>query len=518
MVKGEDYQMKRRLCIGTINESHSLISILECIGVEFRSVDFKQNLVSSYSVIIIEERAAFSLESKTLIQNYIDNGGAVLEISLHPKFSNTERRVKKFKKSLINSSKENVFKSIPYLDIYTLCSTSEKATGFFEGLITFEKKSAGLLGLIGINLDIAWNNYKYTRKLFFGFGKKSADETVSQLDRHSLIEVIKNSLKYLHFEQGLPFIRKWTSPTRKPVFGFRVDSDYGTKESMDRLYNLADNKGLSLTWFLHVQAHENWLSHFRKYQNQEIALHGYSHTSFETKPEIVADISKGNELLNKAGFEAKGFCAPYGTWNIHLEKALRSFSFDYTSEFTLVYEGYPISIGSNPTQIPIHPICTGSMSRKGYSSEDMIHYFEKVMTNKMSLYEPVLLYHHPLQPGLEAIEYIFKRAASEKLENLTFLEFADFWKKRKDVSFKSFFENEILEIENSSDYNILFEVSNSFKGFDLINSSAFKFEKNPAFKYQRPSLPSPNEIKSLKKNTFRLFKTSMLDWLNRKRS
>lgn len=510
--------MKRRLCIGTINGSHSLTSILECVGVELMEVDLSQNLISSYSVIVIEEEVKLSPESKQLIQQYIDDGGAVLEIGLEPIFSNTKRQVRKFKKSLLNSSDRSVFESIPCLDIYTSCSLSEEKSGFFEGLINFEKKSEGLLGSIGINLDIAWNNYKYTRKLFFGFGKNPVDEIVSELDRHSLIEVVKNSLKYLHFEQGLPFIRKWTSPTKKPVFCFRIDSDYGTKESMDKLYYLANNHGLSLTWFMHVQAHENWLRHFRKYQNQEIALHGYAHTTFKTEPEITADISKGNELLNKAGFDAKGFCAPYGIWNMYLEKALQAFSFDYTSEFALVYEGYPVSVGSNPTQIPIHPICTGSMSRKGYSLEDMIHYFEKVITNKLSLYEPVLLYHHPLQPGLEAIEYIFRRAANEEFENLTFLELADFWKKRKDVSFKSFFENEILEIENSSDYNTLFEVSNSFKGFDLISSSAFKLEENPAFKYQRPSLPSPYEIKSLKKNTFRLFKTSMLDWLNRKRS
>ena len=507
--------MKKRLCIGTVNESPALISMLECIGIEFEKADFTQDLITLYSAIILEEGIRVTPESKKMIHQYLIDGGAVLEFGLQPVFSTTKKRTRKFKRSLTNFSGESVFENIPSLDIYSLCSLSDKDSGFFEGLITFERISAGILASIGIHLSTTWNNDQFSRKRFFGFGKPSLDEIVSEPDRHSLIEVIKNSLKHLHYEQNLPFVCKWTSPSEKPVFCFRIDSDYGTKESLDEIYDLATHNDLALTWFLHVQAHENWLDHFKKYENQEIALHGYVHKPYRKESEIIADISKGNQLLSNAGFEAEGFCAPYGIWNASLQKALQSFSFNYTSEFTLVYEGCPVSIGTNPIQVPVHPVCTGSMSRKGYTVKDMISYFEAIMTNKLSLFEPVLFYHHPLQPGLEAIEYIFKRAAHEKLENLTFNQFADFWNKRKNISFKTFFKEHILDIESSDDNNQLYEVSNSFEGFDLIEASESKTGENHAFKYQKPSLPSFDEIKALEKRSFQLLKTSMLDWLNR---
>ncbi len=509
--------MKKRLCIGTVNESPALISILECIGIEFEKADFTQDLITSYSAIILEDGIRAAAESKKMIHQYLIDGGAVLEFGLQPVFSNTQKRNRKFKRSLINSSGDSIFENIPSLDVYSLCSLSGKDSGFFEGLITFEKKSAGFLASIGMYLDATWNNDQFTRKRFFGFGKPPLDEIVSQPDRHSLVEIIKKSLKHLHYEQNLPFVRKWTSPSKKPVFCFRIDSDYGTKESLDEIHDIATDYDLALTWFLHVQAHENWLDHFEEYQNQEIALHGYAHKPYRKESEIIADISKGNQLLSNAGFEAKGFCAPYGIWNVSLGKALQSFSFNYTSEFTLAYEGCPVSIGANPIQVPVHPVCTGSMSRKGYSTKDMSSYFEAVITNKLSLFEPVLLYHHPLQPGLKAIEYIFKRAVDEKFENLTFNQFANFWSKRKNIAFQATFKEDILEIESSADHNQLFEVSNSFEGFDLIEASVFKTGKNHTFKYQKPSLPSFDEIKALKKRSFQLLKTSMLDWLNRNR-
>src|SRR5690606_24650264 len=115
-----------------------------------------------------------------------------------------------------------------------------------------------------------------------------------------------------------------------------------------------------------------------------------------------------------------GFCAPYGIWNKALSRALAEMDFEYSSEFTFAYDGFPIQIDKNlPLQIPIHPICPGSLNRHRQTESEINTYFDFIINNKLSRFEPVLLYHHPMQKGIENLEHIFKRVNSENLEKLS---------------------------------------------------------------------------------------------------
>ncbi|HSP88331.1 MAG TPA: hypothetical protein VLN45_09370, partial [Ignavibacteriaceae bacterium] len=50
------------------------------------------------------------------------------------------------------------------------------------------------------------------------------------------------------------------------------------------------------------------------------------------------------------------------------------------------------------------------------------------------LFEPIILYTHPFQKRLDVFESIFKIINDEKILCLTFNNYADWWKKRKAVS------------------------------------------------------------------------------------
>ena len=74
---------------------------------------------------------------------------------------------------------------------------------------------------------------------------------------------------------------KWRFPTSKPIITLRIDSDFGTQESLRTLYELADSYSAILTTFLHVKAHEDWLDWFAQWSNHE---HAYMATSMRISP------------------------------------------------------------------------------------------------------------------------------------------------------------------------------------------------------------------------------------------
>lgn len=80
--------------------------------------------------------------------------------------------------------------------------------------------------------------------------------------------------------------------------------------------------------------------------------------------------------------------------------------------------------------MPIHPICVGSMLRSGYTSGEMKQYFRQLIDNKLLLREPLCLYHHPTHHHLEIIEDVFQHVESKHVENISYTEYAEWWKAR----------------------------------------------------------------------------------------
>jgi len=508
--------MKRRLCIAIQKRTPDWDAILNYLGVWFEEIDYNKPLAQYYSVIILNDHP--KPDQVELLKTYLNNSGSILEVKdnlLSTKKSETKNSSVQ---TLARNTPHESFEHISFVDLFADVRL-HKNSELFEGLIHFHEKEKGTIAFFGADVASLIQQSGYMRKRFFSSAGEHPDEIVSKVSKHQLLELFAATLKELHYRQELPFISKWTSPTEKPVFGFRIDSDFGDQKSIDDLYEVLKRHDIAGTWFLHVEAHEEWLNHFKELENQEIALHGYRHGSSSSYQKTIKNIESGEERLHEAGIEFNGFCAPYGIWNQALEQSLTKKSFVYSSEFTFAYDGYPVEPagGNLPLQIPIHPICTGSLNRRRYSSSDMEAYFEQVLNQKLGRFEPVFFYHHPLQPGLEVIDTIFEKVRSLSFENLTFSEYTEFWKQRKEFTLNAWLDDDKLKIQSDSDQNLFLKVSTSVGGFNLIDNFAGSIDlpKTPKYKYSNSYLLESEQVHELRKKDLRLLKTSLLDWKNR---
>ncbi len=485
-----------RLIVGISELTPGWQSIFQQLGIEVEPIDFSKSLENSYSSLIINSEHAE--EDLAKIYRFLNKtgGGCIFTKPVKHTFSR-ERTASNHR--------------IEFPDEY-----ESSVKSFYLG--------SGLVFTMDANPDEEWSSNNYKRKRFPFKKDYHPDELVSKINRHALSHTLLIQLKELHYHRKLPFIYKWHSPTKNPFFAFRVDTDFGNKKSISSLYNLAQEFNIRMTWFLHVQAHEEWLDYFQSFKNQEIALHGYEHGTSNSYEHIINNIERGKQKMIDAGLAPNGFCVPYSIWTDTLGDVLTTFDFDYSSEFTLGYDTdpfYPVHQSElhQTLQIPIHPICTGSLNRKKASPDEMIEYFEKVIAQKMSQNENVIFYHHPMQIGIEVWEVIFKKVKAEGLQSLTFSEIAEFWKNRVYANIEASYDPDALTLYcNSDSPELLLNVSLNSNEYYLIEASqinkpltSFEVQETTTVRKQ-----SDYEKKELSANKFQLLKTSILDWKNRR--
>ena len=507
--------MKRSLCIGIINLTPAWQALLDQIGVWYEEVKPERLNFQTYSALIVNR--SVNRDHFPQIREYLKSGGNVVLVNDDHGFFPDKSFRNIFTKRLRSDLNLNGFKHIPHLDLYSTIISTGRTT--LSDALRFKNVMKGNVVFLGFDPAERLFDYKYLRQPFPSHSGQDPDEIVNRVSKGRVSDLFLHVLKEIHFRSNLPFIRKWTSPKEKPVFCFRIDSDYSDQIHLDKVYRLLRKHHIKATWFLHVQAHEDWLSHFSEYKDQEIALHGYRHGTGRSKKKVQDNISKGLNKLHDTGFEVAGFCAPYGIYNKALEESLKQFNFCYTSEFTYAYDSLPLITPNDNLQIPIHPICTGSLNRKGYSTEKMKAYFLDMMDQKLRTYEPVIFYHHPMQAGLKLFDSVFRETNERSLTNLTFKEFSEFWRKREDTIFSASFDGQSGQIENISDTSTLFEVSFRHGASQMIKgaSSVFVPTYKPTIQYEYPErnnemISSTRFIQKLK-----LFKTSILDFRNRER-
>nr|WP_245212703.1 polysaccharide deacetylase family protein [Rhodohalobacter sp. SW132] len=224
---------------------------------------------------------------------------------------------------------------------------------------------------------------------------------------------------------------------------FRVDTDYGSEQSIHQTASVLDEFGVSSTFFLHTEAHENSLSQFEDIKNHEISLHGYRHSEFKTKEQYVSDIRHGLNLLKDHGMDPQGYAAPYGYWSPELASALREFNFQYSSEFGYDYDALPSTPQSSGTlQLPVHPISIGSFSRFNFTEEMIEAYFLEWIRICQLQRKPIHLFYHPNDGHADVLRSIFKQADTHSTKWLTYSQWANWWKKRSSHLLNPVFDTE----------------------------------------------------------------------------
>jgi peptidoglycan/xylan/chitin deacetylase (PgdA/CDA1 family) len=340
--------------------------------------------------------------------------------------------------------KTNAFNGIGIPDYYQKLHRFSKLEEVDLGVY----KISDFAYVLPFSMDEIMNSYRAKRKKFYFPRKELPSEIVAKIDKSGIRRLIEKLLNELLQREQIPFVQKKFFPAEN-LFLFRIDTDFASLEDAKKMLALLEKYEIKATWFIETTDAKKITDFYAKMEHQEIGLHCYRHRVFKNYRRNCLNLKYGKKILTQHGIEPLGFAAPYGEWNPNLAKAIQDCGFLYSSEFALDYDDvpfYPIVNGrqSSVLQIPIHPISLGRLRRSHFSQKDMKQYFDRVIGEKMILQEPIAIYHHPSHQLWEVIEHIFQKVSS--FSNMSFGEYAIWWKKRLNSRLKATFENESISV------------------------------------------------------------------------
>jgi peptidoglycan/xylan/chitin deacetylase (PgdA/CDA1 family) len=455
--------------------------ILGQVGLPFTEIDWKKNIFDEYAVIVIN--SLLKEEQIKQILNYAERGGSLLA---EAQFFNDVVKTKKVHIKYLYSRGSIFGNYLPVIDLYRTCqiAVNSNLLNNQDGLNIVSSFNHGAGNVIVIPGDFISGIFdtKIMRKNFYSSLKKYPSERVSKISKGSIYHFIKTSLEYLYHKRDLPFISLWNFPgNSKNIFAFRIDTDYGSQEEINYLYQTVKENSIKGTWFVETKSAESWIEKFSSFENQEIGLHCYRHRVFNSYKKNYVNFGKGIKVLNKASISPKGIAAPFGEWNKSFNKSAEDLGFEYSSEFSYSYDSLPHFTAvegklQNILQIPIHPISFGRLFQARYNDEEMYNYLIKIIQNKIALSEPVIIYTHPQEKRYEILKRIFNFVNEMNLLKCTFYEYSTWWKRRSKIKYSASFVDNEVKIENEiKDENFWFRIIYPSKESYLIPSSG-----NPA--------------------------------------
>jgi hypothetical protein len=515
-------KVTNHLTIGLLSPSNAWSTVLMQIGVHYSIVDLHSpSLSNRYSVIIVNGKPDSDQLQK--LRSYHREGGALLDTG--PYLKQIEKsRISRKSVGQIMPRPQGPFRFVGRIDLHQRSYTYKSASHLENTVLLPGESRYNRLAFLGWDLDKALSSQYSTRKSFLMPAHLSPNEIVSKVSRASIRRSVRVLLNRLHQARNLPFVYLSAIPDGyTKFFGFRIDTDYGTQNSLNKLIRLGQNHDLSMSWFLHVEAHQNWLNYFQSFNaNQEIALHGYHHQTYNSYKKNYQNIEKGFEILKKNDFEIQGFCSPYGLWNKHLQQAIETFNFLYSSEFAYDHDNLPSRPLINneicdSLQIPIHPIGVGRLQHAGASKPQILSYFKHVVNLQFSRHEPVFLYHHPNQEGISIFSKLLESISNEKYCNWTMKQYAKWWKRREQLVWHPQITNKQLifntESRNRSVRAKVFRDDHTYTLTKLDDPLSINKGKTQHFEPDTPLSVMRNQKESY--YSWPLVKSSILDFINR---
>jgi hypothetical protein len=409
-------------------------------GIPYSVLDLSSQEISDECSILAVNRP-LSLKEREVVERYLRNGGAVIGYTRHllevAGIEGTEQQLK-----YVVADHEDIFPDIYLLDLGVQGMIPRGANALRTDTGTFAVAACPLGGgfavVLPFDVDAVFLDARPANKSFYFKLDRLPSERVSLVAKGELRQLVHSAFKYLHHVRGIPHVHLWYFPNDlQNVFAFRIDTDGASREEIDTLYSLG--QGVAMSWFLDVKSHEQWLRHFTYFTGQEISLHCYEHRTYPTFEANLRNIRKGLQEMRRVGIQASGFTAPFGIWNPELARAIDEVGVEYSSEFSYSYDTLPLFAEANvrfrTLQVPIHPICIGSMSRVGYTDAQMHDYFSMIIKQKLSRNEPLFFYHHPSHQRWDVIDDLFRLVRQPGIENMTMSAYARWWKRRIGVKF-----------------------------------------------------------------------------------
>lgn len=421
---------KTNLSIGLLHYELVWELLLEQIGVSWNTIsDIHSLSPASLSILIVNRNLTHSEEE--LVRQFAHAGGAVLCTIRADTMAGFRAGRKKYITSLFPQRRpEYYFEHI--CDLYQQVVHFENDT-----LIRSEFVGTGILSYCGIDLAQCYADNRSMRKNFPADARRLPNERTVRCSKNMIRRIVQTHLEFLSHRRNLPFVHKWYYPDNAPtICTFRIDTDKGTKEEIEEIYQICDRHDIPATWFLDVRSHEQWLSYFTTFKRQEIGIHCYDHVVYNSTLLNKENFEKARVRLERIGIRPVGIAAPTGEWNGAVGTAMEQMGMAYSSEFGYDYDNlpsYPVITDrfSSVVQLPVHPVCVGSLRRAGLSPKAMAMYFQSVIDEKIALSEPVCLYHHPTHPPHEIFNEVFEYIHTRKITPMLYREYAQWWNERR---------------------------------------------------------------------------------------
>lgn len=489
-----------KLHVGIIQSSPGWQTLLQQEGIPFSFLSSPDQLrLSDFSVVVVNGR--FSARWQEAIRKYVRQGGALLSTAenyLHYFGRDGRRRKIRY----LVPDQNSPFAGVGLVDVYTQGTIIEGAsfcpTNFGQPSIRVESIGDGLIIIFPLDPGEIIHDRRKRIKYFYSSGPRYPFEHVSLVSKSEVRKLVHAALELLHHKRGLPYCHLWYFPSgARNVFALRVDSDYGTEQEIEALYKFSEDHALKMSWFLHTQNHEQWLSNFARMNGHEMGLHCYEHAVLRSYLGSITDLTKGRDLLQQQDISPVGFAAPFGEWSPGLARALEEMGFSYSSEFSYDYDNLP----SYPwmgerwnavLQIPIHPICVGSFQKLNVSEVEMIDYFKYIVSWKREANEPLFFYHHPKDGHHSVLEFLITVAKESGIPQVRLCDFSVWWKERLAASYSVEFTGNALVLTDRPSSRVFVHVTREFQETILPFSPMIDFAKVDWREKQQPIALSPD--------------------------
>jgi len=475
----------RNIHIGIIGKNHGWEQILTQIGVSWsRMHSAAAAEVQSQSCIIACRQ--LDRDELSVIDNYISRGGAVVD-TLGQLIS--QQTVNRHLSTVYPGGDSSLFSHIEEIVINHRTAV-HPLSDQIGGLAWLDPTPKRSLAFLSLPVHLLADPQPLIHTQFRSSELPAVAERTAARSSGPYIEACLTVLKKLHSKSGVPFVHKWWMPdTDRQLATFRIDSDYGTREAISLLGETITEFDISATWFLHTEAHENWLEHFKKFSGHEIALHCNRHTEFKTSSQYTADIHVGLQLLRRHGYNPEGYASPYGYWGPELSAALSHFNFRYSSEFGYDYDSLPSRPRSSLTmQLPVHPISIGSFRRFKFKHGMIENYFDELMRLKQLQHQPFHLYHHPCDGHESILRTLFGKLKHESVRWMSYSDWASWWNNRKSGSLNAAYDTELKTVRVEKKDGLPMAVHHSENSFLISEKPTINLEQGRFTPYIEPEL------------------------------